>query len=180
MSPQGQALGRGSNPFSWGNYQISGGLPNQGATLVDGASVNTTYINMTALLPTQDAVQEFQVQTNNLSPEFGGTANGVVNIATKSGSNEFHGTAYEFLRNRSLNANTFFGNLAGLPAAGLNPESVWRHPGRAGEEGQVVLLWDVRRFPSAQCGHQHQQRADRAAARGDFSNISDPRTAAAR
>lgn len=117
--PQGQALGRGSNPFSWGNYQISGGLPNQGATLVDGASVNTTYINMTALLPTQDAVQEFQVQTNNLSPEFGGTANGVVNIATKSGSNEFHGTAYEFLRNRSLNANQFFANLAGLPRPAL-------------------------------------------------------------
>jgi hypothetical protein len=112
--PQGQALGRGSNPFSWGNYQISGGLPNQGSTLVDGASVNTTYINLTALLPTQDAVQEFQVQTNNLAPEFGGTANGVVNIATKSGTNQFHGTAYEFLRNRLLNANTFYANLAGL------------------------------------------------------------------
>ena len=111
---QGQALGRSSNPFSWGNYQISGGKPNQGATLVDGAAVNTTYINMTALLPTQDAVQEFQVQTNNLTPEFGGTSNGVVNIATKSGSNQFHGTAYEFLRNRELNANTFFSNLAGL------------------------------------------------------------------
>ena len=48
--------------------------------LVDGAAVNTTYINLTALLPTQDAVQEFQVQTNNLMPEFGRTANGVVNI----------------------------------------------------------------------------------------------------
>ena len=112
--PQGQSLGRGSNPFSWGNYQISGGMPNQGATLVDGASVNTTYINMTALLPTQDAVQEFQVQTNNLPPEFGSTSNGVVNVATKSGTNQFHGTAYEFLRNRSLNANTFYANLAGL------------------------------------------------------------------
>jgi len=111
---QGQALGRGSNPFSWGNYQISGGMPNQGATLVDGASANTTYINMTALLPTQDAVQEFQVQTNNLTPEFGGTSNGVVNVATKSGTNQYHGTAYEFLRNHSLNANTFYANLAGL------------------------------------------------------------------
>ncbi len=112
--PQGSALGRNANPFSWGNYQISGGLPNQGATLVDGAPVNTTYINLTALLPTQDVIREFQVQTNNLGPEFGRTMNGVVNLATKSGTNAFHGSAYEYLRNRVLNANTFFSNRAGL------------------------------------------------------------------
>src|SRR4029077_3566520 len=51
---------------------------------------------------------------NNVEPEFGQAANGVVSFTTKSGTNEFHGSAYEFLRNRSLNANNFFSNRAGL------------------------------------------------------------------
>ena len=71
-------------------------------------------VNLTALVPTQDAIQEFRVQTNNLGPEFGHLAGGAINLTTKSGTNSFHGSAYEFLRNRSLNANTFFNNRAGV------------------------------------------------------------------
>lgn len=104
----------GSNPFAWGNYQIGGGQSNQSASFVDGAPVNTIYGNLTALVPTQDAIQEFRVQTNNLGPEFGHLAGGAINLYTKSGSNAFHGSAYEFLRNRSLNSNTFFNNRAGI------------------------------------------------------------------
>jgi outer membrane receptor protein involved in Fe transport len=54
----------------------------------------------------QDAVQEFQVNTNTFSAEFGRAAGGVINVITKSGTNEFHGTAFEFYRDRSLNANS--------------------------------------------------------------------------
>jgi hypothetical protein len=104
----------GSNPFAWGNYQIGGGQANQSASFLDGAPLNTVYGNLTSLVPTQDAIQEFRVQTNNLGPEFGHLAGGAINLTTKSGSNNFHGSAYEFLRNRSLNANTFFNNRAGV------------------------------------------------------------------
>lgn len=104
----------GTNPFAWGNYQIGGGQANQSATYIDGAPVNAAYVNLTALVPTQDAIQEFRVQTNNLGPEFGRFAGGVINLATKSGTNSFHGSAYEFFRNRVLNANTFFNNKAGV------------------------------------------------------------------
>lgn len=71
--PQGQAMGTptGTNPFAWGNYQIGGGAANQSATFFDGGPVNVSYINLTALIPTQDAVREFRVETNNLSAEFG-------------------------------------------------------------------------------------------------------------
>ena len=53
------------------------------------------------------------MQTNNLGPEFGRLAGGAINLVTRTGSNEFHGTAYEFFRNRVLNSNTFFNNRAG-------------------------------------------------------------------
>ncbi len=104
----------GTNPFAWANFQIGGGQANQSASYIDGAPNNSSYVNHTMLVPTQDAVQEFRVQTNNLGPEFGRLAGGVINLTTKSGTNSFHGSAYEYLRNRSLNANTFFNNRAGV------------------------------------------------------------------
>ena len=104
----------GTNPFAWGNYQIGGGQSNQSASYLDGAPINASYANLTALVPTQDAIQEFRVQTNNLGPEFGRFAGGAINLTTKSGTNSFHGSAYEFLRNKKLNANTFFNNRAGV------------------------------------------------------------------
>ncbi len=104
----------GANPFAWANFQIGGGQANQSASYIDGAPNNSSYVNHTMLVPTQDAVQEFRVQTNNLGPEFGRLAGGVINLSTKSGTNAYHGSAYEYLRNRSLNANTFFNNRAGV------------------------------------------------------------------
>ena len=126
--PGGQSGGTptGTNPFAWGNFQIGGGQANQSASYIDGAPVNASYVNLTALVPTQDAVQEFRVQTNGLGPEFGRFAGGVINLTTKSGTNSFHGSAYEFFRNRSLNANTFFNNRAGVkrPAFSQNQYGV--------------------------------------------------------
>ncbi|MBV8829863.1 MAG: carboxypeptidase regulatory-like domain-containing protein, partial [Acidobacteriaceae bacterium] len=115
--PQGGSMSNpnGQNPFAWGNYQIGGGMANQSMVWLDGSPVNGSYINITALIPTQDSLQEFKVATNNLSPEYGRFAGGVVNFTTKSGTNELHGSAWEFLRNKELNANNFFNNLNGTP-----------------------------------------------------------------
>ncbi len=115
--PQGGSMQNpnGQNPFAWGNYQIGGGMANQSMMWLDGSPVNGSYINITALIPTQDSLQEFKVATNNLSPEYGRFAGGVVNFTTKSGTNDLHGTAYEFLRNRDLDANDFWSNKAGVP-----------------------------------------------------------------
>lgn len=62
-----------------------------------------------------DAIQEFSVITSNYSAEYGYTSGGVVNAVTKSGTNQFHGSAFEFIRNSALDARTFFENAAGLP-----------------------------------------------------------------
>ena len=110
----------GINNTGWGNYQISGGLANENAGYYDGAPINVNYIDMIAMVPSQDAVQEFRVQTNDLTAEFGRFSGGVINLTTKSGSNSFHGSVYEYLRNTDLNANTFFANRAGIAVPAYN------------------------------------------------------------
>src|SRR5579883_1245620 len=114
-NPMGnQNFGAGTNVNGWGNYQIGGGAANQSSSYLDGSPLNVSYINAVILVPTTDAIQEFRVVTNNVGPEFGRFAGGIVNMTTRSGTNQFHGNVYEFLRNRSLNANNFFSNRAGV------------------------------------------------------------------
>lgn len=114
--PQGQTSGTvtGTNQYSYGNYQIGGGMANESAAFLDGQPLNIVYQNIVSLIPAQDSLQEFKVQTNNLPPEYGRLAGGVINFSTKSGGNQLHGGGWEFLRNKVLNANTFFSNEQGL------------------------------------------------------------------
>jgi hypothetical protein len=98
----------GPNPFSWGNYQVGGSFGNESAEYLDGQPVNIGYINLPVLIPDQDAISEFKVQYNNLGPEWGKFSGGVINLSTKGGTNDYHGEAYEFLRNKVLNATPFF------------------------------------------------------------------------
>jgi hypothetical protein len=113
--PQGSSTGTpvGVNPFGWGNYQVSGSFGNQSAEYLDGQPLNIGYINLPVLIPTQDSIQEFKVQTSNLGAEWGHFAGGVINLSTKGGANVIHGEAYEYFRNRIFNANDFFLNATG-------------------------------------------------------------------
>src|SRR5712664_2216882 len=104
----------GANPFALGDFQIGGGMAGQSQILIDGVPTNEAYLNVVTVIPTQDAIEEFKVQTNNLGPEYGRFAGGVINLSTKAGTNSFHGSAYEFLRNKVLNANDFFANRGGV------------------------------------------------------------------
>jgi hypothetical protein len=110
----------GQNPFSWGNYQVGGSFANQSAEYLDGQPLNIGYINLPIVIPTQDSVGEFKVQYNNLGPEFGKFSGGIMNFSTKSGSNAFHGEAYEFLRNKVLNSNDYFLKQSQLAAGKPN------------------------------------------------------------
>src|SRR6202790_3196130 len=113
--PQGGSTGTpvGVNPFGWGNYQVDGSFGNESAEYLDGQPLNIGYINLPVLIPTQDSIQEFKVQTSNLGADWGKFSGGVINLSTKSGSNGLHGEAYEYLRNKVLDANDFFLNKAG-------------------------------------------------------------------
>ncbi|MGH9632560.1 MAG: TonB-dependent receptor domain-containing protein [Bryobacteraceae bacterium] len=75
---------------------------------LDATDHNDSYINMNLPFPNPDALQEFNLQSSNFTAEYGNAGGGVVNIVTRSGTNEFHGSAFEFLRNGRLNARNFF------------------------------------------------------------------------
>src|SRR6202007_189269 len=115
--PQGSSTGTpvGVNPFGWGNSQFNGFFANESAEYLDGQPLNIGYITLPVLIPTQDSVQEFKVQTSNLGDEWGHLAGGVTNLSTQGGTNRLHGEAHEYLRNRIFNANDFFLNAAGKP-----------------------------------------------------------------
>ncbi len=109
-----QAGGARTNAIGFGNYAIGGGFGNQSSFYIDGVASNAPAGNLNSLIPSQDVVEEFRVVTNNVAAEYGNYAGGIINLTTKSGTNAFHGTAYEYLRNKVLNANDYFSNQAGL------------------------------------------------------------------
>jgi hypothetical protein len=111
--------GFGGKNGSWGNFSSNGGLANANSVLVEGLALDLAQMNSPSFVPPVDATQEFRVQTNSFSAEFGRTAGAIVSMSIKSGTNEFHGSAYEFLRNKELNANDFFQNRAGNPRPNL-------------------------------------------------------------
>jgi hypothetical protein len=87
---------------------VNGGGPNGVNYQLDGADNNDTYMNTNLPFPDPDAVQEFNVQTGNMSAEYGNAESGVVNIVTKSGTNQFHGDAFDFVRNYIFDSRNFF------------------------------------------------------------------------
>ncbi|SPE36031.1 exported hypothetical protein [Candidatus Sulfopaludibacter sp. SbA6] len=100
------------NPLYWRPGQpsaisIGGNRPNANYFLVDGAINTDPTFNTQNISLSPDAVREFQVQTGSYAAEMGGAGGGQINIATRSGSSQYHGTAYDYLRNNSFDALTF-------------------------------------------------------------------------
>lgn len=87
---------------------INGALDNQNNQLIDGMDNNERAIGTIGVKPSIDAIAEVKVQTSNYTAETGRTAGGVVNILTKSGTNKFRGSAFEFMRNDRFDAKNFF------------------------------------------------------------------------
>ena len=100
----------GNTTGSSTDAQISGGLRQQNGLLIDGGESRGTNENGAAYSVPLESVAEFKVETATYSAEFGRAAGGVVNLATKSGTNSFHGVLYEYLRNDHLNANSWSNN----------------------------------------------------------------------
>jgi hypothetical protein len=102
---------QGAN-LGFGTYQvrvsINGARGINGNFLLDNADHNEAQTNLPRPFPNVDAVQEFSVQTSSFDAQYGRGVGGVVNVVTKSGTNEFHGSAFEFFRNYKLNAANFF------------------------------------------------------------------------
>jgi outer membrane receptor protein involved in Fe transport len=129
LTPGVQSNNNGVAAASTGTSSLILGFPEQRTLInggVDGGTGSVNYYldggnNMTGLrntgniLPNPDAIQEFKVQTNSYNAEYGRFASGVINVLTKSGTNQFHGSAFEYLRNTVFNANDWASTLARPP-----------------------------------------------------------------
>jgi len=116
---------------------VDGGRANTTNYILDGAQNNDHYSNAPNPMPNPDALQEFSVQTNNFSAEFGRNLGGVVNAVTKSGTNSLHGSAFEYVRNYDLNADNFFAPL--LPDGSKQSDGLERNQFGATLGGPVDL-----------------------------------------
>jgi len=107
---------RGTGLNSGVDMSVNGNQSNSNLWTVDGVNNMDVGSNRTLLVfPSVDSIQEFRVERNSFSAEFGQAQGAVVNLITKGGSNDFHGALFEFFRNDSLNANNFFLNRSGQP-----------------------------------------------------------------
>lgn len=100
------------------NMSVNGGRPGSTSILVDGIPANPPLVNPIAgfaVFPSVDAVQEFKVEANGYSAEFGRSGSGIVNVIIKSGTNKYHGSLYEFIRNSYLDANSWFSKYNNKP-----------------------------------------------------------------
>src|SRR5215472_13256781 len=114
--------GTGYSPgTSEGKYSISGGRENANGFMVNGANVEEPMLNGVSTVPNLDSIAEFRILTSNFDAEYGHYSGGMVNLVTKSGTNNFHGDAFEFLRFTGLNARNYYN------PASLGPKSKYIH-----------------------------------------------------
>jgi len=108
-------------------FSAAGLRANQNAFQIDGSSNSDSFQNRITVRPNIDAIQEFKIQTNNYSAEFGKGGGAQVNVITKSGTLEFHGAAWEFVRNDAFQARRFFDrNSSAFPCDSSNPNTTTR------------------------------------------------------
>ncbi len=127
LVPGSQLPAEGSqNSTQGGALSVNGAREQSNNFLLDGVDNNDPYINQYVALPSVDAIQEFKVQSSDYSAEYGRTGGAQINVVLKSGTNAFHGTLFEYFRNRSMDAKNYFDFPNCTPTS--VPGHVRRHP----------------------------------------------------
>ncbi len=123
-----------------GAVSVNGGRGRSNNFSVNGGDANDQFVNLPTVQPSPDSIQEFRVLTNTFDAEYGRNSGSVVNVVTKSGTNQLHGNLYEFFRNKVLNSNSYCFFSGRMPEAAVQPESVRWNVGWADRERQNFLL----------------------------------------
>ena len=97
-----------SGDLNAGNVSVNGQRESSNGFLLNGTTVQEFAFSGAAIIPNLDSIAEFRIITNNYDAEYGNYAGGQINVITKSGANQFHGSAFEFLRNQAFDAKNFF------------------------------------------------------------------------
>ena len=159
-------------------FSANGARSLQNNFLLDGVDNNSNLpdlLNETnyVIQPSVEALEEFKVQTNAYSAEFGRGNGAIINATIKSGTNQFHGSAYEFLRNEKFDAKNFFDD-PNSPDRSLQTKPVWLHDWRTDRAQPDLLLRRLRGFADPAGTDPDFLRPHRCAARaGDFSDQLD-------
>jgi hypothetical protein len=106
----------GAGSLAWrasASFSANGQRPRDNNYLLDGVDNNETWLQTVVIFPSVDALDEFKLQTSTYSAEFGRSMGGVVNLQIKSGTNQYRGSVFEFMRNDAFDANNWFNNRAG-------------------------------------------------------------------
>ncbi|SNS35842.1 Carboxypeptidase regulatory-like domain-containing protein [Granulicella rosea] len=165
--------GAQTQAIAYGNYQIGGGFSGQSLFFIDGVGSNVPENNVNSLVPTQDAVQEFRVQTNNVSAEYGGFAGGVIQISTKSGTNDIHGSVYEYFRNTALDANGWFFNHNGLARQPLHQNQYGFNIGAPILKNKLFAFFSFERETLSTAGSSTYTLPTAAQVAGNFSGVAN-------
>jgi len=181
----------GSN--STDDFKVNGGQEGGTDVLVDGVSISLVSPNTQWNKGVStEGVQEFKVLQSNFSPEYGESGDGIVSLTMKSGTNELHGSAYDFLRNRVLDANSWVNNTAGQPKSintqndfGATAGGPVRIPHIYNGHDKTFFFFDYEGFRFRTGGTSLQSVPNEAFRSGDFSallpaiQLFDPTTHAA-
>ena len=157
------------------NFISNGGRNSTADIVMDGVSQtnqeNNSGITTALYTPSVDAVQEFKVQQNTYSADIGFGGNTVINVVTKSGSNQFHGSLFEFLQNSALNSNNFFNNQNGVK---ISPRKQNQFGGTLGgpvRKDKTFFFVDYQGTITRSTGTARAGVASAAERQGDFSEL---------
>ncbi len=173
---QGQEEGRGMNAS--GNFTANGARPAQNNYLLDGIDNNTSDVDFLSgasyvVKPPVDAIAEFNLQTSDFSAEFGRAGGAVLNATLKSGTNSFHGSVWEFLRNDALDAADFFQNANGVPKGAFRQNQFGATAGGRIIKNKTFWFGDYEGTRIRQAGPQTATVPTALERNSGFTNFSD-------
>jgi hypothetical protein len=160
-------------------FSANGNLQLQNDFTLDGVWNNSGSENLQEgtvqmVQPPPDALQEFRVQTRTYSAEFGTSAGAVVNASIKSGTNQFHGDAWEFLRNNVFDANTFFNNADGVPISHFSQNQYGGTIGGPIKKDKAFFFFDFQNLNSSTATTTFSIVPTPLMKQGDFTELGFP------
>jgi hypothetical protein len=160
------------------NIVVNGSRNSNADVLVDGVSANIIIshggVQATVETPVVDAVQEFKIQTNFSADVGGYSGNSVINLVVRSGTNQYHGSLWEFFRNDKLAANDWFNNLYGNPRSILRYNQFGATAGGPIKKNKTFFFFDYESFRIKSPGTATVGVPSAAERTGDFGEICGP------
>jgi hypothetical protein len=157
-------------------FSSNGNLETQNYFSLDGVDNNSGSTNLQegsvqTVQPPPDALQEFRVQTRTYSAEFGTSAGAVINASMKTGTNQFHGDVWEFVRNNRFDANTFFNNLGGVPRGHFSQNQFGGTIGGPIIKNRTFFFFDAQNFTSRRATSLNSTVPTPLMKHGDFTEL---------